>query len=119
MIQHTADFLISTKGHHLIEASPYDSWWGAGAGLESKELLDGSWDGENVLGEELEYVREILIEERKPWQERLPGMVPRMPPLPERLAVTAPHAQGDTEPVSTHSEHQPMDTTTKHYSTRL
>ena len=27
--------------------------------------MDGSWDGHNVLGEELEYVREVLIEERK------------------------------------------------------
>ena len=33
-----ADFLISTKGYHLIEASPFDSWWGAGAGLESQEF---------------------------------------------------------------------------------
>ena len=119
-----ADFLISTKGHQLIEASPNDSWWGAGAGLESQELLEGSWDGENVLGEELEYVREILIEERKPWQERFLGLVPRTPsPLqsPERQTVAARpgQIQGERGRVNTPNEEQPMDITIKPLSTRL
>ena len=103
----------------MIEASPHDSWWGAGVGLESRELMDGSWDGHNVLGEELEYLREVLIEERKPWQERLPGLVPRIPP-PDHLALPT-HAERapEREPADTRGEPQPMDITPKTHSTRL
>ena len=114
-----ADFLISTKGHHLKEASPHDSWWGAGVGLESRELMDGSWDGHNVLGEELEYVREVLIEERKPWQERLPGLVPQIPPPDHLAAPTRAEQAPERQPADTRGEHQPMDITPKTHSTRL
>ena len=119
-----ADFLISTKGYQLIEASPYDDWWGAGAGLESKELNEGSWDGKNVLGEELEYVREILIEERKPWNERFQGLGLRIPPplRGDQLAATQPEQVPHTAPAAdTHTPgiHQPMDITTESHSTRL
>ena len=66
-----AEFLISTGDLKLIEASPSDGWWGSGAGMNSRALLEGTWSGNNILGEELEYVRSVLVEERKPWSDRM------------------------------------------------
>ena len=55
------DFLCSTEGYGLIEASPFDSWWGTGVGLNDPALMRGEWNGKNSLGEELERVRDILL----------------------------------------------------------
>ena len=39
--------------------------------MNSRALLEGTWSGNNILGEELEYVRSVLVEERKPWSDRM------------------------------------------------
>ena len=51
-----ADVLLSTGENTLVEASPYDDFWGAGMGL--KDILKSNkWTGKNVLGEIMMSVR--------------------------------------------------------------
>ena len=52
-----AQFLADTQNKELIEASS-DTYWGAGVGLDSPLLLNGSWSGQNKLGQILMAVRE-------------------------------------------------------------
>ena len=42
--------LMDTWGLYLIEGST-DGYWGAGKRLYSKDLMEGSWYGQNKLGE--------------------------------------------------------------------
>ena len=44
-----ADYLCSFKGKPLIEGS-WDGFWGAGAPLDSTNLKNGNWTGQNHLG---------------------------------------------------------------------
>ena len=82
-----ADFICSTAEYPLIEASQKDDWWGAGAGLNSRQLEDGTWDGRNELGTQIEVVRGTLLKERGPTIHTRPGQVDQAegrqsPPLP-------------------------------------
>ena len=56
-----SDFLINTKDSELVEASPYDTFWGVGISMKSPEILTKSnWKGENHLGTLLMEVRDTL-----------------------------------------------------------
>lgn len=50
------DKLISMGNTTLIEAT-YDSFWGAGASITARRLIDGTWHGRNVFGSILDQVR--------------------------------------------------------------
>lgn len=50
------DKLVSTGSTTLIEAT-YDSFWGAGASITARSLIDGTWRGRNVFGSILDQVR--------------------------------------------------------------
>ena len=55
------EFLKSTKDLTLAEASPYDTFYGIGLGLDSMEKTDpANWRGQNKLGEMLNIVREEI-----------------------------------------------------------
>ncbi len=52
------EFLTNTKNLQLAEASPYDTFYGIGLGLDSMEKADvANWRGQNKLGELLSFVR--------------------------------------------------------------
>ena len=51
--------LLTTKAALFIEATR-DTYWGAGATLNSKEIREGSWAGTNTLGNTLVQVRREL-----------------------------------------------------------
>lgn len=56
------DFLISTEGKILVEASPKDNVWGIGLEESSPMALRPSeWLGENLLGFALMEVRDMVI----------------------------------------------------------
>jgi ribA/ribD-fused uncharacterized protein len=50
--------LIDTKDSILVEASPYDKIWGIG--LDEKDAKIKIWKGENLLGNALMDIRDIL-----------------------------------------------------------
>ncbi len=55
------DFLLSTGGRVLVEASPYDCIWGIGKSMSDKNIENPlTWKGENLLGFALMEVRERL-----------------------------------------------------------
>lgn len=57
------DYLISTDGNLLVEASPYDGIWGIKRGMGSPRIHDFcTWDGANWLGEVLTLLRENLLD---------------------------------------------------------
>ena len=60
---HLADYLCSFKGKPLIEGR-WDKFWGAGAPLNSEQLRNGTWTGQNQLGKLLTELKEDLIRER-------------------------------------------------------
>lgn len=51
--------LLSTDDKILVEASPYDKIWGIGIGKDDDDCLDESkWQGMNLLGRALNFVRD-------------------------------------------------------------
>ena len=55
------DFLLDTKETELIEASPYDKFWGIGLSMDTPEVFDKTkWKGKNMLGQLLQTVRNTL-----------------------------------------------------------
>lgn len=55
-------FLISTKDHVLVEASPYDKIWGIGMSANDKNIENPlEWKGLNLLGFALMEVRDEII----------------------------------------------------------
>ena len=55
------DFLEKTGDATLVEASPYDNYWGAGFSLSDNQLWDPSkWRGSNTLGKMLSELRESI-----------------------------------------------------------
>ena len=58
--------LLNTKNKILVEASKTDLVWGVGLAASDPLILDSkNWKGENLLGEVLMDVRNILREEEK------------------------------------------------------
>lgn len=58
------EVLLSTGDKILVEASPVDTIWGIGLGLDNPDRFDKSkWRGTNLLGKALMEVREKLKEE--------------------------------------------------------
>lgn len=54
--------LLETNDTVLVEASPYDKIWGIGISVGDAE--EGrKWDGKNLLGEALMFVRKMIREE--------------------------------------------------------
>lgn len=57
------DFLLNTKNHVLVEASPVDDIWGIGMAKEHENAkAPYFWKGENLLGFNLMEVRDLLNE---------------------------------------------------------
>lgn len=55
------EFMVSTGDLEIVEASPYDKIWGIGLGENDPKALDKSqWQGQNLLGEVLMEVRDML-----------------------------------------------------------
>ena len=55
------EFLQNTGDAILVEASPYDNYWGAGHSFADSQLWDPSqWKGSNMLGTLLSELREII-----------------------------------------------------------
>lgn len=60
--QELLDWLLSTAGTALVEASPWDTIWGIGLDASDPRALDRSqWQGTNWLGEIITQVREDLM----------------------------------------------------------
>lgn len=56
-------FLAETKNKLLVEASPWDKYWGAGLGLHDPKLANvppGQWPGKNMLGKLLVDLRQKI-----------------------------------------------------------
>jgi ribA/ribD-fused uncharacterized protein len=53
--------LLDTGNKILCEASPFDIVWGIGMGADHPDILDQSkWKGQNLLGEALMEIRELI-----------------------------------------------------------
>ena len=53
------EYLMSTKDHYLVEASPFDTVWGIGLGSYDEGVNDPkNWQGTNWLGQVLTQLRE-------------------------------------------------------------
>lgn len=59
--KHLCDVLLSTKDKDLVEASPNDTFWGAGIPLRSiADVPKSEYPGQNELGKILSKVRQVL-----------------------------------------------------------
>lgn len=56
--------LIGTKGHKIVEASPYDTVWGIGISVADAEA-GKPWQGKNWLGEAIERVRDFYFSQQE------------------------------------------------------
>lgn len=53
--------LLNTGNRQFVEASPYDTIWGIGMGLDNPLINDPTkWRGLNLLGQVLNFVRDTL-----------------------------------------------------------
>lgn len=53
----------STEVELYVEASPHDKRWGIGLALDNPDRLDFSkWDGDNLLGQAITDVRNLILE---------------------------------------------------------
>lgn len=53
--------LLATLPYHLVEASPYDTIWGIGRGVDAPGIENPrTWRGKNLLGKALEQARDFL-----------------------------------------------------------
>lgn len=72
---HLLDKLLATGATTLVEASPYDSVWGVGLGERDPRIEDPSkWRGTNWLGQVLTRLRDDLVAEMAPQEERRPSL---------------------------------------------
>lgn len=56
-------YLLSTKGKVLAEASPYDKIWGIGLSIDDEMRFNmAKWRGKNLLGEVLMQARDALTQ---------------------------------------------------------
>lgn len=56
------EYLLSTEGTEIVEASPYDTIWGIGLSEDDPEAIDPSkWKGTNWLGDVLTTLRDNWI----------------------------------------------------------
>lgn len=64
--QELTQFLVSTKGKILVEASPVDKIWGIGLAADNEKIENPKcWKGLNLLGFALMEVRDILTNDDK------------------------------------------------------
>lgn len=62
--QHLREKLLETGNSTIVEATPFDIYWGSGLGIDNEDNRDtGRWRGYNKLGEILMFVREMLKEQ--------------------------------------------------------
>jgi len=58
------DMLLNTAPSRLVEANPYDEWWGIGLDKDAALLIsEDAWPGLNVLGLVLTDLRDFFINE--------------------------------------------------------
>ena len=75
--QELRDYLVSTEGKILVEASPYDNVWGIEMHESNSDILNpAKWKGQNLLGFILMDIRDEIIERIKEpefieWEEDL------------------------------------------------
>ncbi|KAI1690735.1 N-glycosidase [Ditylenchus destructor] len=66
------DALMNTEGSILVEASPFDSFWGASCGTDDPRIVDyKNYEGENMLGQILMEIRDKWIANKKGSKQRL------------------------------------------------
>jgi ribA/ribD-fused uncharacterized protein len=74
--QHPAlrEFLLGTKAHVLVEASPLDRIWGTGLAADDPGANDPKqWQGPNLLGFALMEARRQLQQAWQAWPARTHG----------------------------------------------
>ena len=101
----------------MIEGS-WDGFWGAGAPLDSTNLKNGNWTGQNHLGRLLTELKDDLIRERAVQQLGRKGQhaaqtISGIPPIDRAIAqaniVLAGTAQvGRTPAVNTQNRFEPL-----------